>query len=205
MSKRLKKEDGIRQLAGLSQAEMAGMLGISREVLANYEAGHRPALPAKATLILGLLQVELNKPEHQPAASSPAPGETARQTLHTKLDFIVRENRFKAFMVQKQLDKCVQQQLLAQKRSRLVPCIEKVFATLLEQSKDSPWQPVSEHHTRWLGMAKELSSFSQSGEAHFIRQQLLELKYKMLVQEAEEAERMIAELFGDKGLMKVDR
>ena len=76
----------------------------------------------------------------------------------------------------------------------LVPCLEQVHTSLLEQSKGATWKPVSEHQKHWLEMVKGFSSFNEPDEESFIQQQLLQLKYKTLLYEAEEAERMMAEL-----------
>ena len=191
MRRHPKPNGATRKLAGLSQADMAGMLGISREVLANHEAGHQRDLPPAASMFLTFLQIELNKPEIQPPSTTPALSETAAKKLRDKLDFMARENRYKAVLVQQQIDKCLRLYKQAQKRKSLLPIVEKVHGIIEEIGKGQPDKWLNEYHHRWLDRAKGHSDFNQTGEEHWVQQQLLQLKHKMLLLEAEEAEKMM--------------
>lgn len=192
MRKLLSKTLQIRQLTGMSQQETAAMLGISREALALHETGKRLNLPGSATVFHGLLLAEMNKPENK-APATVAPSETAKEKLKQQLTHIIDARRYELQQVQRCINKCRLKQMQQQNRLRVVPSVEKVQSQLLAQS-NGPWQPVSQRQQQWLKMVKEFHSFTRANEGSYIEQQLLQLRYNMLVMEAAEAEKMLAEL-----------
>jgi transcriptional regulator with XRE-family HTH domain len=194
MPKHFDKKLEIRRLTGMSQQEAAAMLGISREALALYESGKRLSLPGSATLFHALLIVEMNNAVEPPATDAPALSETARQQLRQKLEWIVKENRFQALKLQRQIDQYTLQQSQQQNRLRVLPCVEKVHAQLLEQSSGTPWKPVSTHQQKWLEMVKDFPDFMQPDEQLEVELALLRLRHQMLLHEAEEVEKMMEEM-----------
>ncbi len=184
----------IRRLTGITQLDAAMMLGISREAVANYESGNRPQLPGSASLFHALLITEMNKATEPSFTDAAALTDASRQKLRKELEGIVQENRFQAEKLKREIEQNSLKQSQQQQRLRLLSCVEKVQAQLLEQSNGSAWQPVNQRQQKWLELAKGFSEFTRPDDKLKIELSLLQLRHKMLLQEADEAERMLAEL-----------
>jgi hypothetical protein len=72
--------------------------------------------------------------------------------------------------------------------------VEKAQVTIITQSSGTPWQPITERHVKWLEMIKTFPSYNRFDESAHLQQLKNQLRYNMLIKEAEEAERMIADV-----------
>lgn len=194
MPKRSKQPLDVRKLTGLQQWEMSSLLGISREALASFESKNRSGLPRTASLYHGLLLAEMSKPENQQAVTKESLSEAGKQKFRDQLQFTISTNRFKASQTERQVNKCIRMQEQLHQRKLLLYCAENVQASMIDMSRHLTESFISQHQQKWLADRKSDTYFAGFDDALYIRQKRLEQKYRLLIFEAEEAEKMLATL-----------
>jgi transcriptional regulator with XRE-family HTH domain len=183
----------ISRLTGLSQKELAAMLNTSRSTIAMHETTGR-GLPDDATLYISCILMEMNKPENQAAIPAPALSEAAADKWKKELEWMAKEKRYLAEELRRKLEAYQQKETQRRNRLLLLPCVEKAQAFLRQQSNGTPWQPITQRHVQWLEMVKTFPSYNRFDESAHLQHLRDQLRYKLLVKELEEVERMISEL-----------
>ena len=183
----------LRELTGLSQEYAGGLLDVSRTAIAMYETENR-SMASHALLYNTYLVMEMNKPENEQLATLPAVTDAAKAKWKRELERTAFQRRYEADKLQRSIDdfKTKQTQLLG--RLRMVPCADKVIAFLAEQSKTTGYNPINQNHLEWLELQRQQNSRTQFREEDWLEHQRNQLRYTMLLKEAEEAERLAGEI-----------
>jgi transcriptional regulator with XRE-family HTH domain len=120
---RIKKD--IRTSFGLTQQEMASLLGVSRGQWAMYEAGQRQ-LPQKASEVLTQMKLHLTAQAKERAW--PARPAAALKQEHTHLERALRENEYQQIKLQRKIDKVSARQAAKVNAAQGVQLISSLFA-----------------------------------------------------------------------------
>ena len=98
--------EDFRREIGISQILLADWLGISRDLLAQYETNRRE-IPTKSLLILGQLQRLLdNIPDAMPATEEPITFQKRERSIRTKIHILDQELlnlRYKLALLEKRI------------------------------------------------------------------------------------------------------
>ena len=183
----------LRQLTGLSQEYAAGLLDVSRTVIAMYETAGR-SLAGHALLYNTYLVMEMKKPENEQLATLPAVTDAAKAKWKRELERTALLHRYEADKLQRSIDDFKTKETQRLGRLRMVPCADKVIAFLAEQSKTTGYNPINENHLKWLELQRQQNSRDQFREEDWLEHQCNQLRYTMLLKEAEEAERLAGEI-----------
>jgi len=114
-----------------------------------------------------------------------------KQKLKDDLQWMLQENRLQSIKLQKQLKKLAHKKSQQPGASKLLACVEKVQADLLAQQYGSAWQPLSPRQQKWLELAKSHQSLSRQGQHLALEEAMLQLRLKLLQQEALVLEEMM--------------
>lgn len=183
----------LRQMTGMKQEELAAMLGISRTAIAMHESSGR-SLPRDAFFYHTSLWVEMTKPENQDGSESAGPSDSSLEQWKKELKRLIKQNRYTAEQLQRKITAYQEKESEQRNRQLLLRCMPKVQAQLMEQSRGTIWQPITKRHVEWLEIVKSCGNYTRFDEAAYLQQLRDQLRYTMLIKEAEEAERMLAEL-----------
>jgi transcriptional regulator with XRE-family HTH domain len=183
----------LRQLTGLSQEYAAGLLDVSRTVIAMYESAGR-SLATYALLYHTYLVMEMKKTENEQLATLPSVTDAAKAKWKRELEYTVLRCRHEADQLQCTIDDFNLKEDQHLGRLRMVPCAEKVIASLAEQSKTTGYNPINQNHLKWLELQRQENSRDRFREEAWLEHKFNQLRYTMLLKEAEEAERLAGEM-----------
>lgn len=172
---------------------MTAMLHVSRSSLAMHESSGR-SLNADAHIYYSTVLVEMNKAGNLPPVITDAVSDTAMAAFKNELLQHAKAKRYEASCLEMAMQQYEQKERQRRNRLLLIDCAGKAQEKLAEQSKGTPWKPITERHVQWLEMIKTFKSYKRFDEAAYISHQWNKLRYIMLLQEAEEAERMAGEV-----------
>lgn len=96
----MKKNTTITALLGVTQHDMATLLGVSRSQWSMYELGKRD-LPLAAQQLLAAMLVYVNAPE---ATTNSLPPAVRQQVTKKQLERLLHENEYQQMLVAKKID-----------------------------------------------------------------------------------------------------
>ena len=166
----------IRAGFGLTQLQLALLLGVSREVLAADEAERRYLLGPPGRLLSELSRIVRELPPDEATAKSPPPAPAMPESRRKKMRLRLMAINLETYRLRQQLERCQTQ--LAQMR-RLLQALQ---ATLPAGNA---------YAATWLAGIPDEAAFMLRNEG--MQEQLLLLRLRVLAFETSETEKLVGE------------